>query len=164
MALALGVSVLAGACSSRPAGPTAPTSGRLLPPTATALPTFDPATFQRLLDQLHGRPVLVNVWASWCGDCTRDAPAVATLAREFQGRVQFVGLDIQDQTGAARVFVRRYGWTYPSVQDPAAAILTMLGYVAPPITILYDRSGRKVTSWAGPITVSKVRAALDRVA
>src|SRR5438094_202055 len=60
----------------------------------TALPQLDPARFRQLLAQLRGKPVVVNIWASWCGPCIAEAPDLAAAAREFQGRVQFLGVDV----------------------------------------------------------------------
>src|SRR5439155_7167079 len=86
------------ACTSSPqqirstaAGPTIP--GTSLPASPTALPTYSLDQFRTLLTQLHGRPVLVNFWATWCGPCVDEAPDLAVLARAYGAKVQFVGVD-----------------------------------------------------------------------
>src|SRR5438105_4697962 len=103
--LAMAVAVLGVACtgdSPTVQGPSG--SGSLLPPSPTALPSFTPAAFGQLLAQLHGTPVVVNIWASWCGPCKQEAPVLAAAARTYRGKVQFLGVDIQDQRPAARTF------------------------------------------------------------
>jgi cytochrome c biogenesis protein CcmG/thiol:disulfide interchange protein DsbE len=162
--LALAVLVLSGAVACTSGGSPSPApSGSLLPTSPTTLPVFDLASFQKLLTQLHGKPVLVNVWASWCGPCTKEAPELAGLARDYRGRVQFVGVDIQDQSSSARAFVQKYGWTYPSVADPTGAVRDGLGFIGQPVTVIYDRTGTQVFLQAGALTASKVRAALDQL-
>jgi len=131
--------------------------GALLPRSATALPQYDPKTFQRLLTQLHGEPVVVNVWASWCGPCVTEAPMLAQVSRAFEGRVEFIGVDVLDQRGAAEEFVRRLHSTFPSVFDPTAAIRNSLGFVGQPVTVVYDSSGRRVFVSAGALTADQLR-------
>ena len=64
-----------------------------------------------------GRPVLINVWASWCGPCVKEMPALEGFARE-QGAngVQVVGIALDD-VDAVRAFVQRTGVTYPILID-----------------------------------------------
>jgi thiol-disulfide isomerase/thioredoxin len=162
---ALAVSVVAGSCTGRadplPSGSPQPVS--LLPTTATALPDFTPERFQELLEQLRGRPVLVNFWGSWCGPCYREAPVLATAADRYGGRMQFLGVDISDQRGPAREFIQEFGWTFPSVFDPDNKILASLGLLGAPITIVYDESGERVFEWVGEITQEQLTAELDEV-
>ncbi len=145
-----------GASTSTPPGP----SGSLLPTTPTALPQFDPQRFRELLAQLHGRPVVVNVWASWCGPCVVEAPDMAAAGREFQGLVQFLGVDVLDQLGPARAFIRKYGWNFPSVFDPTAAIRNDLGFIGQPVTLVLDGSGKRVFTQSGAITLDVLRKEL----
>jgi thiol-disulfide isomerase/thioredoxin len=64
-----------------------------------------------------GRPVLINVWASWCGPCVTEMPALQAFAEE-QGAngVQVVGIALDD-VDAVRAFVERTGVTYPILVD-----------------------------------------------
>src|SRR6266536_4749086 len=140
--------VLASCGGSSP--PASPVGGPQLPTSPTALPSFDLAQFQQLLIELHGKPVLVNVWASWCGPCVEEAPVLASAATTYRGKVQFVGVDVLDQLSPARRFVTQYGIPYPSVFDTSGAIRNGLGFVGQPVTVLYDVSGKKVAVWSGP--------------
>jgi cytochrome c biogenesis protein CcmG/thiol:disulfide interchange protein DsbE len=167
VALAFLLAVVAAACpgyggSSAPTS-TGSTASSLLPATPTALPEFDAAMFQRLLTQLRGTPAVVNVWASWCGPCTREAPELATVSSAYRGRVQFVGVDIEDELSPARAFIERYGWIYPSVFDPTGAIRNSLGLLGQPVTIIYDRSGKKVFTWSGATSAGQIQAELEKL-
>ena len=157
--------LLASACSSNREGASTATnrSADLLPTTPTQLPTFDLERFEQLLRQLRGRPVLANIWASWCGPCTVEAPHLAAAAKAYRGRVQFLGVDILDQTAPAREFVKRYGWIYPSVFDPNGSIRDGLGFVGQPITILYDAAGKQVFTWSGATTQKQLTTELEKV-
>ncbi len=159
---ALAFALVAGACSSPASNPSP--QGSLLPSSPTSLPQFDPARFHQLLAQLRGKPVLINIWASWCGPCIAEAPGLARAARDYQGRIQFLGVDVLDQRGAALAFIRKYGWVYPSVFDPTGAIRNDLGFVGQPVTVVLDSSGRRVFTWSGALSESQLRKELDEVA
>ena len=162
VAAASAAAIVASACTGGH-GNAAATSPAL-PSSPTALPTVTLDVFRAILDGLHGRPVLLNVWASWCGPCIEEAPALANLAREYAGRVRFVGLDVSDTPAKARAFVRKFGWTFPSLSDPTHAVRSGLGYVGQPVTVLFDAEGTRVFVQAGPISEQEIRAALAKVA
>jgi thiol-disulfide isomerase/thioredoxin len=168
MAVALAVSVVGVACAGRADPQATPTTGSpedtsLLPTSATSLPEFTPQQFQALLEQLKGRPVVVNFWGSWCGPCYREAPVFATAADTYGDRVQFLGVDISDQRGPAREFIAEFGWTFPSVYDPDNEILGSLDLLGAPITIIYDRDGERVFEWVGEITEEQLTEELTKV-
>jgi thiol-disulfide isomerase/thioredoxin len=129
--------------------PAHPGTAPLLPSTPTALPDFTPAQFQDLLSQLRGGPVVMNIWASWCGPCITEAPDLARISRQFQGRVQFVGVDILDDRSPAREFITRFGIPFPSVFDPSGAIRDSMGFIGQPVTVVLDAAGARVEVWSG---------------
>jgi thiol-disulfide isomerase/thioredoxin len=138
--------------------------GPLLPADPYELPAFDMAAYDQLLAELEGTPVLVNIWASWCAPCKDEAPHLASAHAEFGDRVQFLGLDILDERGSAREFMREYGWTYPSVFDSTGAIRDGLGILGQPATLFYDPSGDLVRTWSGPITEEVLNETLEAIA
>jgi len=159
--------------SSGPTGPTGPvlpspgavnaTQTPLLPTSRFALPQLDGGQFQELLGQLRGTPVIVNIWASWCGPCKAEAPVLRTAARRYGTRIQFLGLDVQDQRAPAQEFIRDFGWSYPSVFDPTNAVHTSLGVVGQPVTLFFDRKGQRVATHAGPITQQALSQAIRSI-
>jgi len=163
--LVLVLALVAGACSDgggSGSGPSAAT-GSLLPTDPYALPAFDMASYDSLLSQLHGTPVVVNVWASWCGPCRDEAPRLADAQAAYGDRVQFLGVDILDERASARRFMHEYGWTYPSVYDLPGSIRDGLGLLGQPVTLFYDASGKLVATWTGPLTDDALRENLDLI-
>jgi thiol-disulfide isomerase/thioredoxin len=167
-ALGLLADACAGGASGGPGSSTGPEQpamnaarAALLPSNAYALPDFDYTTYQQLLGQLGGTPVLVNIWASWCGPCKTEAPDLARAARAYGSRVQFLGIDVQDARSSAVGFMHTYGWTYPSVSDRDGAIRDRLGLIGQPVTLFYDARGTLVSTWQGPITPEELTARLD---
>lgn len=159
--------LLVPACADR-AGPGAEGRPResvvpLLPRDRLALPEFDLERFQALLAELRGTPVVVNIWAAWCPPCRSEAPGLAKVAREFQGEVQFLGVDILDVREDAREFIREFDWPYPHVFDPDGEIRDGLGYIGQPVTIIYDRQGDKVFERDGEISEQELRQEVRKV-
>jgi thiol-disulfide isomerase/thioredoxin len=137
------------------------TEAELLPTDAFALPEVDLETYERLLGQLDGTPVVVNVWGSWCGPCRDEAPDLARAHARYGDRVQFLGVDILDARESARAFMREHGWTYPSLFDPPAAIRDGLGLLGQPATLFYDETGALVARWVGPIPAEELARRLE---
>lgn len=152
--------LLLAACGSaqRPAG-----DGTLLPDSRVSLPEYDLRQFQALIEELRGKPVVVNFWGAWCPPCRVEAPDLAEAAREFRGRVQFIGVDILDNRQAARDFILAADWQYPSIFDPKAEIRDGLGYVGQPITLIYDRDGKLAFEWNGVVTLDLLRRELRKL-
>ena len=130
----------------------------LLPTHVAELPTFDVQTYQELLTQMHGTPVVVNVWAAWCGPCEAEAPLLHTASATYGDRVQFLGVDILDSRDGARGFIDEHGLTYPSVFDPSGTIRDSFGVIGQPVTVFYDATGNVVKVFPGQLD----QAALDQ--
>jgi cytochrome c biogenesis protein CcmG/thiol:disulfide interchange protein DsbE len=135
-------------------GPTAQnaTTAASLPSNVAELPAFDVEEYQQLLTQLRGTPVIVNIWAAWCGPCKAEAPLLHGASHTYGDRVQFLGVDILDSLDGARRFIAEHGLTYPSIFDPSGAIRDSLGMVGQPVTVFYDAEGTKVSSWDGQLS------------
>jgi thiol-disulfide isomerase/thioredoxin len=146
-----------GAIDVGPAARNAATA-ELLPAHVAELPTFDVETYQKLLTQLRGTPVVVNVWAAWCGPCKAEAPLLHGASQTYGDRVQFLGVDIVDSLDGARGFIAEHGLAYPSVFDPSGAIRDSLGMIGQPVTVFYDADGEVVATYQGQLT----QAALDK--
>jgi thiol-disulfide isomerase/thioredoxin len=162
-ALTVTLALLLVACARGPAAPDQDPRASLLPENRLALPEFDLPKFQALLRELRGKPVVVNIWGSWCAPCRVEAPGLAEVSREFEGRVQFVGVDILDDREAARQFILEFDWPYPSVFDPDGEIRDRLGYIGQPVTVVYDREGRKSFEWVGALNAEILRSEIRKV-
>src|SRR5262249_11623599 len=66
---------------------------------------------------LRGYPVVVNVWASWCGPCREEFPVLQKLSARYGKKVAFLGVNSQDSEDAAATFLREAPLSYPSYTD-----------------------------------------------
>ncbi len=108
--------------------------------------------FGERLDALHGTPVVVNMWASWCGPCRFEFPHFQSVAIERGDEIAFLGLDSADSEDAAATFLRELPLPYPSYLDPKEEVAKEFldGPVGFPATGFYDRSGELAYVRQGP--------------
>ncbi|UUY03950.1 TlpA family protein disulfide reductase, partial [Svornostia abyssi] len=117
------------------------------------------------LAELRGTPVVLNVWASWCGPCKAESPVLRRLWRAAEPRgVLVLGLNQQDVRKSARAFVADEGLTYPSIRDGSDAASKSLGATGVPETYALDASGRIVGHRAGAISDADAQAVLRAAA
>jgi len=110
------------------------------------------------LEALKGRPVVVNFFASWCGPCQLEAPALRDAWSEFGDRVEFVGVAIDDSEAGARGFLKEYRLEFTAGLDSDGEIMKSYNIFAIPKTLFIDRNGTILYEHSGVIT----RKDLDR--
>ena len=100
--------------------------------------------FDRELRQRRGKPVVINQWASWCPPCRDELPYFSQLAKRYQGKVAFLGINATDNEGDARRFLAEYPTPFPHFADPNADIARSVGAGQSwPTTVFYDANGER---------------------
>lgn len=99
--------------------------------------------FEQQLEALRGRPVVVNLWASWCGPCRFELPFFQRAALANAKSIAFLGVNIGDNTGDAKRLAAKYPMPYPSFEDPRQRVPLDLGTRALPVTVFYDAKGER---------------------
>lgn len=129
--------------------PAAASAAAAAPKGALRLSGTDPVNGREVsLAAYAGKPIVLNVWGSWCPGCNAEAADLARFARAHPG-VQVIGVDMEDTASGARAFYRRWGWTHPSIFDPSGDIAARLGVTGTPTTFFLDRSHQIVTEIVG---------------
>lgn len=116
------------------------------------------------LDDLGSRPVLVNLWASWCAPCREEMPLLQQAYQRYGDRVGFLGVDTQDTRSAAVSFLADFGITYAHVVDADKRLLTELGAPGLPVTLAVDADGRIVDRQIGPMSAARLEELLTELA
>ena len=109
-----------------------------------------PAALDDRLQALRGYPVVVNVWASWCGPCRQEMPVFEQVSADRGRKVAFLGVDLKDNIPAAKRLLAEFPVSYPSYGDPDAEFFSDNKLAGVPSTIFYSRSGKRQLVHSGP--------------
>ncbi len=117
---------------------------------------------QTELDSLRGKPIVINYWASWCLFCIEEMPAFQDVYERVSDRVEFLGVNIQDNPTSAESLAKATGVRYPLVADPDGEAYKRLGGVSMPTTLFVDAEGRIVERFSGPLTGKELGARIRK--
>lgn len=110
---------------------------------------------------LNGTPVVLWFWAPWCTVCRAEAPDVAAVAAEFEGRVTLLGIPGRGEVDAMRAFVSETGTDgFTHIVDADGTLWTRFGVVSQPAFVFIDSAGAS-TSFSGSLNAEDLRAAFD---
>lgn len=104
----------------------------------------------RMLSDYRGKPLIINVWASWCAPCREEMGSLDRLARRDGGK-QFavIGISTDDYPDAARAFLKKAGTSFAHFIDSRLLLENMLGADRLPLTLLVDAQGRVLARFYG---------------
>ena len=112
--------------------------------------------------QYRGKAVVVNFWASWCGPCRKEQPALSRLWERYRGSgVQFIGVDFMDDRAAGRAYLEEFEVAYPSIEDRTGIVAHRFGIPYLPATVLVDASGEMRVRLVGAQTEADLERHLE---
>lgn len=113
--------------------------------------------------RLSGRPVVLNLWATWCQPCREEMPMLQATQTRHQGRVQFLGVNTKDRPDWAADFLQQIKVTYPEVVDTDGQLLAAVRSPGLPVTLVVDRDGRLVGQQVGRISQQRLDELIGQV-
>ena len=120
----------------------------------------------RRLSEFRGRPLIVNLWASWCGPCRAETASLERLAWHDEAqRFRIIGISTDDVRADALGWLSHSNATIPHFLDHNTVLETMLGATHIPLTVLIDADGRILERvygervWDSPGEIARIRRA-----
>lgn len=106
-------------------------------------PTKKPSDFR-------GKPLIINVWASWCGPCRTEMGSLDRLAKRYGKQFTVIGISTDDYPQNARMFLQKSGTSFPMfIDDKPWPLENMLGANRLPLTVLVDTDGKVLGKYYG---------------
>lgn len=93
------------------------------------------------LTDYAGTPLVLNFWASWCGPCRKEMPALQRTYEQLDGKVELLGVNHEDNRRAALELADQAGVTYPSAYDPDGDTARRYGLYGMPTTLFITSDG-----------------------
>ena len=104
----------------------------------------------RKLSEFRGKPLIINVWASWCGPCRQEMGSLERLSRSKLGKqLTMIGISTDDYPDAAKGFLTKSRTTFSHFIDSRLQLENMLGADRLPLTLLVDAQGKVVDKYYG---------------
>lgn len=115
------------------------------------------------LDDYRGRPLVVNLWATWCPPCRREMP-VLQAAQNERDDVVFLFVNQQEDAQTVNSFMTRQGLTLRNMLfDHNGELSRQVGSAALPTTLFYDANGRRVGSHLGELSSASLLQYLEAI-
>ena len=134
---------------------------------STPLVDRSQSRFQSDLAAYKGKVVVINFWASWCGPCKAEMPALEQVSREYAGKpVSFIGVDSSDVRDRAGKLLADLKVTYPTVYDKAGingGIATAWSVASLPQTWFIAKDGSRSGRIPRPLSAAELRNRIDQL-
>jgi thiol-disulfide isomerase/thioredoxin len=120
----------------------------------------------RELSEFHGKPLIINVWASWCGPCREEMASLERLAwLELARHFNLIGISTDDDPAQAQAWLNQSNATINQFIDTRLLMENMLGASRLPLTVLVGADGRVIDKiygaheWDSPESLQLIRKA-----
>lgn len=100
-------------------------------------------TENKSLSEYRGKPLIINVWASWCGPCRAEMGSLERLAKRYNGKMfNIIGISTDDYRDRATAFIDQAEVSFENYIDHELLMENMLGATTIPLTVLVNADGR----------------------
>ena len=125
---------------------------------------YSPSGEKVTLSSFHGKPIVVNFWATWCPPCRGETPYFVTASQQWQGEVTIVGVDVRETPDLALPFMAEFGIKYTIALDVDGEVAAAYHIVSFPTTYFVDSQGMIVQIDNGPLSAALLQTRLADLA
>ena len=119
------------------------------------------------LSDMKGTPVVLNFWASWCPPCKSEMPDFDEIAKEYEGKVVFMMVNLTDGTQetqeSAQSFIDSMGYTFPVYFDKDSDAAYKYGIQSIPTTFFIDAKGNLIAYGEGAMDGDTLKRGISMI-
>ena len=126
---------------------------------------YDENGIKHNLSDYAGSPIIVNIWATWCGPCRRELPHFEKFYKMYKDKVKFLMIDSEDKRNRDTVknFIKDEGYTFPVFYDWDNSAFGAYGTRYIPITIAINAAGEIVYNDTGGLSEKALRSVIESI-
>lgn len=114
------------------------------------------------LQDLQGRPVLLNFWATWCGPCRLEMPELVSAAKN-NAELVVLAINVQEELEQIQPFAEDFQMTMPIIRDTAGDLRQLYGVTGMPTSIFIDKEGKIAAVWPGILNKKRLHEFLNTI-
>lgn len=119
------------------------------------------------LSDFHGKPVVLNFWASWCGPCRAEMPDYDEIYKEYGEEIHFVMVNVTDGSretvDTAKAFIAEEGYSFPVYYDTTLSASYTFGATSLPSSFFIDAEGNVIARATGTISKDVMQQGIDMI-
>ena len=127
---------------------------------------YDASGNKHKLSDYAGKPIIINLWATWCPPCKRELPHFEKYYKQYGDKIQFLMIDVWEEKSIqndVKKFISDNGYTFPVFYDYDSSADAAYGMGAIPVTIVINSSGELVEQHLGSMEEYELKALIDKI-
>ncbi len=133
------------------------------PVAAPAFTLIDSSGSTVSLEDLRGKPIVINFWATWCNFCVREMPHFEAAYDQYGEDVHFLMVNVQESPETANAFLDKNGYSFPVYYDKTGRVYSTFGLSGLPATFFIDAEGNAIAQAKGAINQEMLQRGIDMV-
>lgn len=130
---------------------------------AKGISVYDKNENEVKLEDLAGKPVLLNFWATWCGYCIMEMPDLEEAYKQYGDEIQFLIVNTDDGIKRGEEFIKSKGYTFPTYYDLEHKAAISYGITSIPRTIAIDKDGNVLYNQPGMLTANSLESIIEMI-
>lgn len=130
---------------------------------AKGISVYDKDGNEVKLEDLSGKPVLLNFWATWCGYCIMEMPDLEEAYKKYGDEIQFLIVNTDDGIKNGEEFIKSKGYTFPTYYDLEYKAAIAYGITSIPRTIAIDKDGNVLYNQPGMLTADSLESIIEMI-
>ena len=110
-----------------------------------------------------GKPVIINIWATWCPPCCRELPYYEQMYQQYGDRITFMMIDLMEDHSTVDAFLAEHGYTFPVCYDAEGVSISAYKSQYIPVSVFIRADGTIAAKEIGSIDANRMQSHIDKI-